>query len=196
MDIEHGRKQIVGDLVVALLARSADLGDLFVSLAVGLVLGGLVPLCVLSRVSIALLVVGHGEQYLGLKLLILGLLARAVGLNLLLGLISCLSHPLCAVWGAVGCQSSVCVASGEVQTYTRELCPQLSAPTRASRMRETYPSAQSWMLPSRPGWSRSAIVICSHLLPPTRSRISRAGKGSYIEEGLDARGVLGRLPSC
>jgi hypothetical protein len=45
--VEHGRQQVLDDLILALLPRLLDLGYLCIRLLVGLVFGRLVPLCVL-----------------------------------------------------------------------------------------------------------------------------------------------------
>jgi len=80
--LSHRLEQSVDDLRLVLLAGSLDLFDLLVSLLVGLVLGLLVA-CGVLRLEL-------------LEFIFLGL---AVGINLLLGLVTSLSYSLCPVCG-------------------------------------------------------------------------------------------------
>lgn len=75
--VEHGRQQVLDHLVLVLLAGRLDLLDLGRRLAVRLLLGRLVALCVL-----------------GLELFELGLLGRLVLVNLLARLVARLSYAL------------------------------------------------------------------------------------------------------
>lgn len=143
----------------------------------------------------------------GLKLFELGLLGRLVGVNLLAGLVTGLPHALGADCWSATCLGvlfrSVCTVSQGGRTYIPVLHMRrfaLAAWRATDQPRDTYLSARSGRLSARPAqrWVRKRVSRRSpsqegRAMPSRRSSTGPIGKHPYIEQGLDARRVLGRL---
>lgn len=119
--VKHSLEQIIDDLVLVLLARLPDLGDLSVGLLVGFFLGGLVALGVLYfPLAPSPPLFSLQKTNLGLKLLVLLLLLGAVGFNLLFGFVAGFTDALGAVCFFVsGCSIGVVVWEGDGNVHSR-----------------------------------------------------------------------------
>lgn len=184
LDVKHGAQQVINHLVLALLAGRLDLLDLGLGLLVRLLLGLLVSLGVLESFAGA---VSHASPkhvhiyrglggfrpYLGLEFLVLLLLGRPVLVYLLLGLVTGLLDTLCPV------------LSGCASTGLGQLSSPLGGSSRVDGLvlELAYTSGRSWRRLSRP--VVAVRQVWNHRLQYWRS---------YLEEGLDTRGVLGGLP--
>ena len=199
MDVKHRRQQVLDDILLARLPGFLDLLDLLVGVTVGVVLGLLVSLCVLSSVSALCRLpqtvhsppttgFGVGEegwQYLGLMRPVLSLLGRAVGFDLLLGFVAGFADALGAVWWG-----SVNGGRVDGDPRGRTLAGWIQSGKHIFLVGEGLGGGRTLL--DNLGRLPLGLVMLSATCFQCLQRGCRH-RGSYVEQGLDARGVLRRL---